>query len=168
MQLRFVSKSAIVNCQLPHQKLPAVSLGIPNNGMKHKAKWKRSSNDFANITVATSPQEIAAYFEFSTRFSNELTVETNTNRALPLTPDNPETRVFLFPKIKELDALYKLHLQLIEKHAAGQRAQGEPKGQELERLVSVIANYGRGTPGPASWFWERTDRRFGCRGRAHA
>jgi hypothetical protein len=48
-----------------------------------------------------------------------LTVETNTNRALPLTPDNPETRVFRFPKIKELDALYKLHLQLIEKHAAG-------------------------------------------------
>ena len=29
---------------------------------------------FANITVATSQQKIAAYFEFSTRFSNELTV----------------------------------------------------------------------------------------------
>jgi hypothetical protein len=49
-----------------------------------------------------------------------LTVETNSNRALLLTPDNPETRVFRFPKIKELDALYELHLQLIEKHAPGQ------------------------------------------------
>ena len=67
-------------------------------------------------------------------------METNTNRALPLTPDNRETRVFRFPKIKELDALYKLHLQLIEKHAAGQWAQGEPKGGELERLVNE--NYG--------------------------
>ena len=70
-----------------------------------------------------------------------MTAETNTNRALPLTPDNPETRVFQFPKIKELDALYKLHLQLIEKHAAGQWAQDEPKGEELERLVSVIENW---------------------------
>ena len=69
-------------------------------------------------------------------------METNTNRALPLTPDNRETRVFRFPKIKELDALYKLHLQLIEKHAAGQWAQGGPKGVELERLVKVIENYG--------------------------
>jgi hypothetical protein len=31
---------------------------------------------------------------------------------------------------------------LIAKHAAGQWAQGEPKGEELERLVSVIENYG--------------------------
>jgi hypothetical protein len=107
IQLRFVSKSAIVNRQLPDQKLPPVSLSIPNNEMKHKENGSALSNDFANITVATSPQKIAAYFEFSTRFSNELTVETNTNRAVPLTPDNPETRVFRFPKIKELDALCK-------------------------------------------------------------
>jgi hypothetical protein len=97
---------------------------------------------FANVTVATSPQKIAAYFEFSTRFSNELTIETNTNRVPPLTPDNPEIRVFRFPKIKEAQALYQLHLQLIQKHAAGQWAQGEPKGQELERLVNVVENYG--------------------------
>jgi hypothetical protein len=70
----------------------------------------------------TSPQKIAAYFEFSTRFSNELTVETNTNRALPLTPDNPGTRVFRFPKIKKLDALYKLHLQLSMRQDNGRRA----------------------------------------------
>ena len=116
---------------------------LTSNTQRYVAYFlKRSTNDFANITVATSPQKIAAYFEFSTCFSNELTVETNTNRALPLTPDNPGTRVFRFPKIKELDALYKLHLQLIEKYAAGQWAQGEPKGQELKRLVNVIENYG--------------------------
>jgi hypothetical protein len=101
---------------------------------------KRSTNDFASVTVATSPQKIAAYFEFSTRSSNRLTLETN--RILPLTPDNPETRGFRFPKIKEPQALYQLHLQLIQKHAAGQWAQSEPKGQELERLVNVIENYG--------------------------
>jgi hypothetical protein len=103
---------------------------------------KRSSNDFANVTVATSPQKMAAYVEFSTRFADGLTLETNTNRVPPLTPDNPETQVFRFPKIKEPQALYRLHLQLIQKHAAGQRGQDEPKGQELQRMVNVIENYG--------------------------
>jgi hypothetical protein len=102
----------------------------------------RSTNDFANVTVATSPQKIAAYFEFSTRFASGLTLETNTNRVLPLTPDDPGTRVFRFPDIEEPQALYRLHLRLIQKHAAGQWAQGEPKGQELERLVNVVENYG--------------------------
>jgi hypothetical protein len=103
---------------------------------------KRSTNDFANVTVATSPQKIATYFEFSTRFSNGLMLETNTNRILPLTPDNLETQVFRFPRINEPQALYRLHLQLIQKHAAGQWTQGEPKGQELERLTKVVENYG--------------------------
>ena len=103
---------------------------------------KRSTNDFANVTVATSPQKIAAYFEFSTRFANGLTLETNTNRVLPLTPDNPDIQVFRFPEIREPQALYRLHLQLIQKHASGQWAQGEPKDHELGRLVKVIENYG--------------------------
>ncbi len=103
---------------------------------------KRSTNDFANVTVAASPQKIAGYFEFSTRFANGLTLETNTNRVLPLTPDNPNIQVFRFPEISEPQALYRLHLQLIQKHASAQWAQGEPKDQELRRLINVVENYG--------------------------
>jgi len=103
---------------------------------------KRSTNDFANVTVATSSHKVAGYFEFSTRFASGLTLETNTNRVLPLTPDNSGTQVFRFPEIKEPQVLYQLHLQLIQKHAAGQWAQGEPAGQELNRMVRVIENYG--------------------------
>jgi len=103
---------------------------------------KRSTNDFANVTVASSPQKIATYFEFSTRFANGLTLETNTNHVLPLTPDNPDIQVFRFPEISEPQALYRLHLRLIQKHASGQWAQGERKDQELGRLVNVVENYG--------------------------
>jgi hypothetical protein len=116
---------------------------LTSNTQRYVAYFlNRSTNDFANVTVATSPQKIAAYFEFSTRFSNELTLETNTNRIPPMTPDNHVIRVFRFPTIKEPQALYQLHRQLIQKHAAGQWAQGESRGQELERMISVIENYG--------------------------
>jgi len=102
----------------------------------------RTTNDFANITVATSPQRTVGYFEFSTRFGNGLTLETNTNSVLPLTPDNPEVRVFRFSEIKEPRELYQVHKRLTEKYANGQWAQGEPKGQEIQRLVRVLENYG--------------------------
>jgi hypothetical protein len=101
-----------------------------------------TTNDFANVTVATSPQKLAGYFEFSTRFGNGVALETNTNGVLPLTPDNPEVRVFRFPEIKEPRELYRVHKSLIEKYTNGQWAQGEPKGQEIERLVRVVENYG--------------------------
>jgi hypothetical protein len=102
----------------------------------------RTTNDFANVSVATSPQKLAGYLEFSTRFGNGVALETNTNSVLPLTPDNPEVRVFRLPEIKEPRKLYQLHKSLIEKYANGQWAQGEPKGQEIQRLVRVLENYG--------------------------
>ncbi|MGA2300148.1 MAG: hypothetical protein ABSG77_05585 [Candidatus Acidiferrum sp.] len=102
----------------------------------------RTTNDFANVSVATSPQRTAGYFEFSTRFGNGLALETNTNGVLPLTPDNPEVRVFRFPEIKEPRELYQVHKSLAEKYANRQWTQGEPKGQEIQRLVRVMENYG--------------------------
>lgn len=102
----------------------------------------RTTNDFANVSVAMSPQKLAGYFEFSTRFGNGVALETNTNSDLPLTPDNPEVRVFRFPEIKEPRELYQLHKSLIEKYANGQWAQGEPKGQEIQRFLRVLENYG--------------------------
>ena len=102
----------------------------------------RTTHDFANVSVATSPQKMSGYIEFSTRFGNGLTLETNTNSDLPLTPDNPEIHVFRFPEIREPRELYLVHRRLIEKYAGGQWAQGEPKGQEIQRLVRVLEDYG--------------------------
>jgi len=102
----------------------------------------RTTNDFANVSVATSPQRTVGYSEFSTRFGNGIALETNTNSVLPLTPDNPEVRVFRFPEIEEPRELYQVHKSLTEKYANGQWAQGEPKGQEIQRLVRVLENYG--------------------------
>ena len=102
----------------------------------------RTSNDSANVSVIYSAQKTAGYFEFSTQFGNGLALETNTNRDLPLTPDNSSIRVFRFPEIKEPRELYLVHKSLVEKYASGQWAQGEPAGQELQRLVRLMENHG--------------------------
>jgi hypothetical protein len=101
-----------------------------------------TTNDFANVTAVVSPRGVASYFEFSTSFSNGSTFETNTNAALPLTPGNPDARVFRFADITEPEELLALHRQLIEKYAGGLWPTGEPKGQEIHRLVRVLENYG--------------------------
>jgi hypothetical protein len=142
--------SAYIHSQLPQmQSLDFEFLGcydcgvLASNTRSFIAYFcNRATNDFANVSVATSPQRTAGYFEFSTRFGNGLAPETNTNSVLPLTQDNPEVRVFRFPEIKETRELYQVHKSLTEKYAKGQWAQGELKGQEIQRLVRVMENYG--------------------------
>lgn len=102
----------------------------------------RTTNDFANVTAVVTPHGVASYFEFSTRFSNGAVLETNTNKTLPLTPGNPDVRVFRFADVAEPEALYQIHRRLLEKYAAGWWPAGEPKGQEIQRLVRVLENYG--------------------------
>ena len=102
----------------------------------------RQTSDFSNVTVVVSPGKVAGYFEFSTRLTNGTLIETNTNSILPLAPNNPDYRVFRFPKITEPQALYDLHRQLLAKYANGFGAQGEPKGHEIQRMVRVVEQYG--------------------------
>jgi hypothetical protein len=102
----------------------------------------RSTNDFANVTAMVSPRGITSYFEFSTRFTNGQAIETNTNHVLPLTPGNPDVRVFRFADIHEAKALFHMHRGLVEKYATGWWPQGEPKGQEIQRWVRTVENYG--------------------------
>jgi len=102
----------------------------------------RRSNDFANVSVLLTPRGAASYVEFSTRFTNGLVLETNTNRVLPLTPSNPETRVFRFPEIRDARTLLNTHRQIMEKYASGLRPLAEPRGAEIERYVRVVENYG--------------------------
>jgi hypothetical protein len=104
--------------------------------------YQGQTNEFANVTVSSTPGAIESYLEFSTRFSNGLTLETNTNGVLPLTPGNPEIRVFRFSETREPRALYLLHRQLIDKYAAGTWAVPEPKGQEISRVTRAMENYG--------------------------
>ncbi len=102
----------------------------------------RATNDFANVTAMVTPRGVASYFEFSTRFSNGQAIETNTNRVLPLTPGNPDVRVFRFAEIGDAKALYLMHRRLLEKYAMGLWPQGEAKGQEIQRWVRTVENYG--------------------------
>ena len=102
----------------------------------------RGTHDFANVTAVVTPWGVSSYFEFSTRFSNGKALETNSNRIAPLTPGNPDVRVFRFAEITEPEALYQIHRRLLEKYAGGLWPAGEPKGEEIQRLVRVLENYG--------------------------
>ena len=102
----------------------------------------RGDNDFANVTATVSPRGVTSYFEFSTRFSNGLAIETNTNGVLPLTPGNLAVRVFRFADIQQPKDLYEIHRQLLEKYAVDLYPQGEPMGQEIMRWVRTVGNYG--------------------------
>jgi hypothetical protein len=101
-----------------------------------------ATNDFANVTAVVSPRGVGSFFEFSTRFSNGTTLETNTNGLPPLTPGNADVRVFRFSDITEPKDLFAVHRQLIEKYASGLWPVGETKGLEIQRLVRVLENYG--------------------------
>ena len=102
----------------------------------------RNTNDFASIMVSSAAGNCSSYLEFSSTFSKGLTLETNCNDLLPLTPGAPRTMIFRFSGITEPRALYRLHRQLIDKHAAGAWAMPEAKGEEILRLVRSIENYG--------------------------
>ncbi len=104
--------------------------------------FNRRTNDFANISVVASQQASTGYFEFSTRFTDGSGIETNTNRVLPLTPGNPQVRIFRLPEIQEPEALYNLHRGFIEKYADGLVPQAEPQGLEISRMMRVLRNYG--------------------------
>ncbi|HKN23281.1 MAG TPA: hypothetical protein VJX72_00400 [Candidatus Acidoferrum sp.] len=117
--------------------------GLTNETHSYVAYFcNRATNDFANVCVMVTPQKMASYLELSTSFTNGLTLETNTNGALPLTPQDPSHRVFRFPKITKAQELYRIHRRLIEKYAAGLWPQAEPSGEELRRYIRVIENYG--------------------------
>jgi hypothetical protein len=102
----------------------------------------RATNEFASVCALVTPTSVASYLEFSSSFANGMVLETNTNGALPLTPANRGHRVFRFPRIQASQELYRIHQQLAKKYAAGFWAQPEPKGEELQRYVRVIENYG--------------------------
>jgi hypothetical protein len=102
----------------------------------------RRTNDFASVSMLVTPRRTTSYLEFSTSFTNGLILETNTNDSLPLTPAQPENRIFRFPNVRPGGELYRIHRRLIEKHAAGLWAKAEAGGDELLRYKSVIENYG--------------------------
>jgi hypothetical protein len=102
----------------------------------------RRTNDFANLSALVSPKGVSSYLEFSTHFTNGLVLETNTNSILPLSPANPDNKVFRFPGIQDARTLLQTHRQIVEKYASGLRPHAEPRGAEIERYVRAVENYG--------------------------
>jgi len=101
-----------------------------------------TTNEFGNVTAMVTSEGTASYFEFSSRFSDGRSIETNSNGILPLMPANPEIRVFRFASVEEPRTLLPLHRQLTEKYAPGLCALGEPRDAEIQRYVRTIEGSG--------------------------
>lgn len=101
-----------------------------------------ATSEFANVTAMATSDGPASYIEFSSRFADGRTIETNSNGILPLLPTNPATAVFRFAEIQEPRALLKLHRRLTEKYAPGMCALGEPREEEIQRYVRTIEGVG--------------------------
>jgi hypothetical protein len=102
----------------------------------------RSSGIFANVSVVTSAAKTVGYFEFSTTFSNGLTLDANTNKTLSLTPPRPGFCIFRFPEVFDPIELFQIHRALIQKYAAQLQPSVPPAGQESSRIKSQIERYG--------------------------
>lgn len=101
-----------------------------------------ATNDFACVCALVTTHTSASYLEFSTSFTNGMAIATNTNSVLPLTPADPQHRIFRFSKIQSAGALHAIHRQLLAKYAIGWWPEGEPEGEEMRRYVRVVENYG--------------------------
>lgn len=99
-------------------------------------------HDLASFNVSSASHLTDTYLGFSTEFSSGMQLETNNNGVLPLTPDPAGTFVFRVPEVKDPRVLYRLHRQLVEKHAGGAWAKPEVKGQEIQRCTRAAENHG--------------------------
>jgi hypothetical protein len=106
----------------------------------------RATNDFASVCTLVTTHTIASYLEFSTSYTNGMTLETNTNAALPLTPADPQHRVFRFPRIQSAEALYAIHRQLMAKYATGCGRRENRKARKYTATFAWLRIMDRGTP----------------------
>ena len=101
-----------------------------------------TTNEFGNVSAMMTPNGPASYFEFSSRFPDGCSIETNTNEILPLMPANASVRVFRFASLEQPRALLKFHRQLTEKYALGLCPLGEPRDAEIQRYIRMVEQFG--------------------------
>jgi hypothetical protein len=102
----------------------------------------RSAGDFANVSVVLSGAVTKSYFEFSSSFTNGLTLDTNINRIVSIGSTPPDILIFRFPSIASPSLLYQVHRALLQKHASFLRPQLPPEGEEATRIVKQLGRYG--------------------------
>ncbi|HKN76776.1 MAG TPA: hypothetical protein VJW94_16475 [Candidatus Acidoferrum sp.] len=102
----------------------------------------RSAGDFADISVVTKDTKTQGYFEFSSSFTNGLTLDTNANKTISVTSTPSDILIFRFPQITSPSQLYQVHRALIQKHAGFLHPQLPPVGEESSRIVKQVGRFG--------------------------
>lgn len=129
---------------LGFERVGCFDCGLLVNGARSYVAYfcNPTTNEFANVSAMRTLNGPASYFEFSARFSNGRSIETNNNSVLPLLPGNSDFRVFRFTAIDEPRTLLPIHRQLMEKYAPGLCPLGEPRDAEIQRYARMIENFG--------------------------
>jgi hypothetical protein len=100
------------------------------------------SQESANIWFSLSAGKTSSYLEFSTQIPGGVSLETNSNRILPLAPENEVIRVFRFPEISEIAELHRVHRQIVVKYIDGPWIRPEPQDDTIARIKRTIEGYG--------------------------
>lgn len=101
----------------------------------------RSAGDFANVSIVSTEAKTVGYFEFSSSFTNGLTLDTNVNKTISVTATPPDILIFRFPQIESPSQLYQVHRALIQKHGAFLRPQLPAAGEESIRIVQQLGRF---------------------------
>jgi len=102
----------------------------------------RTAGDFANVSIVSTEAKTQGYFEFSSSFTNGLTLDTNVNKTISVTSTPADILIFRFPQIQSPFQLYQVHRALVQKHAGFLRSQMPPAGEEATRIVKQLGRFG--------------------------
>jgi len=98
--------------------------------------------EWADATFIVSPVRRYGYFEFITRCSEQLQIDTNTAPSVPVFFSVPEHPTFRFPQIDDVFKLYRIHRMLVTEIARGALPLLPSTGEELAELERRLERYG--------------------------
>jgi hypothetical protein len=101
----------------------------------HTAEW-------ADATFIISPVKKYGYFEFITRCSEQMQIDTNTSPAAPIFFPVPQHHIFRLPQVGDVFKLYRVHRMLVTEITHGALPVIPAAGEEIAELKRRVNRYG--------------------------
>jgi hypothetical protein len=100
------------------------------------------TNEWADVTFVMSAKKNSGYIEFTTRCSEQMQIDTNTNATAPVLFALPVYHVFRFPQVADVFTLYRLHRMLVNEITHGALPVLPSAGDEIAELKRRLGRYG--------------------------
>jgi hypothetical protein len=125
----------LVACMSLNDITPTTGAYVALLSNAHTAEW-------ADVTFVASPIRNSGYFEFITRCSEQLQIDTNTSAVAPILFLVPQHHIFRFPQVRDVFTLYRIHRMLVTEITHGALPVIPPAGEELPEYKRRVERYG--------------------------